>query len=92
MATENIGKFEVEGIGADLTNQTLDKDGNLVLTFTVQRGSKWRAAPITDIRGRAFELDIRTQGSRVFLDTDGLELARERVKRALEENEEGEDD
>lgn len=83
----DVGKFEVTGIAADLTNQTLDKEGNLVLTFTVQKGSKWKAAPITDIRARGFELDIRTQGSRVFLATDALEVARQRVKDALENGE-----
>jgi hypothetical protein len=83
MMSEDIGEFRVEGVKADLTNQGFDKDGNLTLTFTVDRKDKWRAAPITDIRARAFELDIKTCGTRVFLAPGGLELARQRVVEAL---------
>lgn len=76
MSENGIGGWGVEGIKADLTNSTFDKDGNLTLTFTIDRGSKWEIAPITDIRGRAFELDVRTQGKRVFLAPGALEAAR----------------
>lgn len=84
-----IGKFEVKGVAADLTSQGFDREGNLTLTFTISRNHKWRAAPITDIRGRAFELDIRTQGSRVFLAPGALDLARERVREALGGDDDG---
>ncbi len=78
--------WEVEDVKADLTGQGFDKDGNLTLTFTVDRNDKWRAAPITDIRARAFELTIRACGKRIHLAPGGLELARQRVQEAMDED------
>jgi hypothetical protein len=63
---------------ADLTGTGLDREGNLTLTFTVAPESKYELLPISDIRGRAFELSIRTQSKRVFAGKDGLEEARNR--------------
>lgn len=67
---------------ADLTKSGLDGDGNLTLTFTVHPASKYDLMPITDIKGRAFKMEIATASSRVFAGPEGLAEARARVARA----------
>ena len=70
---------------ADLTNSSFDREGNLTLTFTVHPGSKYDLLPITDIKGRAFELQVSTASHRVFAGRAGLEEAKARVRRAAKE-------
>lgn len=67
---------------ADLTKSGLDGDGNLTLTFTVHPAAKYDLMPITDIKGRAFKLELSTASSRVFAGPEGLAAARERVAKA----------
>lgn len=68
---------------ADLTNSGFDREGNLTLTFTVHPGSKYDLIPVTDIKGRAFTLTIKTASSRVFAGRKGMEEARRKVRQAV---------
>lgn len=63
---------------AELSSCGLDKDGNLTLTFTVDSNDKYSILPISDIRGRAFQISISTASKRVFAGKDGIEAARQR--------------
>lgn len=67
---------------ADLTNSGFDREGNLTLTFTIHPTSKYDLMPITDIKGRAFNLKVDVASHRVFAGRAGLEEARARVQRA----------
>ena len=79
------GGWEASG-SADLTNASIDREGNLTLTFTIHPGAKYDMLPITDIKGRAFELKVSTASRRVFAGRAGLEEAKARVARAVEVN------
>jgi hypothetical protein len=80
--------WRAEGM-ADLTNSTFDREGNLTLTFTVHPESKYDLLPITDIKGRAFNVEVSTASERVFAGREGLEEARKRVRAAAKEAEDG---
>jgi hypothetical protein len=76
-----MNSWEAEGQG-DLTNSSIDREGNLTLTFTIHPESKYALMPITDIKGRAFTVRVSTASKRVFAGPAGLEEARKRVDRS----------
>lgn len=65
MAEGWAGSFD-----GDLTSFGLTSDGKLTLTFVVNLEDKPTMWPITDVRGKAFHVDVRCDSERVFLSTD----------------------
>lgn len=71
--------WERKGIKAEMSKVGFDKNGDLTITFTVpDKKSKYDVLPITDIKGRMFELDIRCLSTRVFAGEEGLAEIKER--------------
>lgn len=70
-APENPGEF-LTHFQADMPKSSIDKDGQLVITLVVPIEDKYKAMPLTDIRGRRFNVSVFAKEGRRPMIREGV--------------------